>query len=128
MLSLNEIQKAQTEFGRQETLSQFLKALRELGVQHYDMFVEDGHSEYYTLGDEKLVGPAVHDKQTLSNTIDKLGMLACLSLREQGVTDYMEMVTTLAKCGIEKWTFNTEAMTIAFYAIDGTEMLKNKIK
>jgi uncharacterized protein YbcV (DUF1398 family) len=44
-------------------------------------------------------------------------------LHNQGKTDYLEMSQGLADSGIEKWSFDTTKMTIAYYDNEGREIL-----
>lgn len=45
------------------------------------------------------------------------------SLHEQGKTNYVQMSQGLAESGIEKWTFDTNRMTIVYDDTEGNEML-----
>jgi uncharacterized protein YbcV (DUF1398 family) len=46
-----------------------------------------------------------------------------LNLHNQQKTTYMEMSKGLAASGIEKWTVDTNNMTMAFYDKAGNQML-----
>ena len=88
----------------------------------------DGHSEYYGKHNHKVVSPPVHEQLSIAKTSSRDGLLSHLSLHNQGKTNYLEMSKGLANSGIEKWTLDTNEMTITYYGIDGIEMLVEEIK
>jgi uncharacterized protein YbcV (DUF1398 family) len=49
-------------------------------------------------------------------------MRHCVDLHNQGKTSYLEMSKGLAESGIEKWIFDTNRMTIAYYDREGNEV------
>jgi uncharacterized protein YbcV (DUF1398 family) len=55
-------------------------------------------------------------------------LLKHLNLHSQGKTSYLEMSQGLAENWIEKWTFDTNEMTMTYCSIDGIEMLTEAIK
>ena len=128
MFTLEQINDIHDSLGNAETLSQYLEALKSIGVEKYDSFITDGHSEYYGKGGCKVVSPPVHKKISIAKTSNKERFRKHLDLHNQGKTDYLEMSTGLADCGIEKWTFDTNKMTIAYYDRDGNELLVEAIK
>ena len=57
MFTLEEINDIHDRLGEAETLPQYLEALKNIGVDKYDSFITDGHSEYFGKGDYKIVSP-----------------------------------------------------------------------
>ena len=127
MFTLDQINDIHERLGKQATLPQYLQALKAIGVDKYDSFIADGHSEYYGNDSQKVVSPPVHEKFTIAKTSNREGLLRHLSLHNQGKTDYVEMSKGLAESGIEKWTFDTSKMTITYYDKDGHRMLVEAI-
>ena len=128
MFTLEQINNIHDRLGNAETLSQYLEALKNIGVDAYDSFITDGHSEYFGKGGHKVVSPPVHEKLTIAETSDRESFLKHLNLHNQGKTPYLEMSKGLADSGIEKWTFDTNKMTIAYYDKGGNEILVEAIK
>jgi uncharacterized protein YbcV (DUF1398 family) len=128
MFTLQHINDIHARFGNAETLAQYLQALRAIGVATYDSFVTDGHSVY--IGDDGaiVVSPAVHEVLTIAPTSDREQFLEQLELHQQGKTNYLEMSQGLAASGIEKWTFDTNAMTLAYYDQAGNQLLSETIQ
>jgi uncharacterized protein YbcV (DUF1398 family) len=128
MFTLEQINNVHARLGKQSSLHDYLSALHALGVMRYDSFLSDGHSEYYGKDGTKIVSEAEHEKHTIAATCNKEGFLEHLRLHEQGKTDYFEMSKGLAGCGIEKWTFDTENMSITYYDLKGNDVLSEAIK
>jgi len=128
MFTLEQINDIHDRLGEAETLPQYLEALKNIGVDKYDSFITDGHSEYFGKGDHKVVSPAVHENLSIAETSNRESFLKHLKLHSEGKTNYLEMSKGLADSGIEKWTFDTNKMTIAYYDRDGNEILVEAIK
>ena len=128
MFTLEQINNIHDRLGNAETLSQYLEALKNIGVDKYDSFITDGHSEYFGKGGHKVGSPPVHEKLTIAETSNRESFLKHLNLHNDGKTSYLEMSKGLADSGIEKWTFDMNKMTIAYYDKDGNEMLVEAIK
>jgi len=127
MFTLDQINRIHDRLGNAETLPQYLEALKNIGVDYYDSFITDGHSEYFGRGGHTVVSPPVHEKLTIAETSNRESFLKHLDLHNQGKTNYLEMSTGLADSGIEKWTFDTNKMTIAYYDKVGNEILVEAI-
>ena len=127
MFTLEQIDHVHNRLGNAETLAQYLEALKNIGVDHYDTFITDGHSEYFGQGGHKVVSSPVHEKLSIAPTGDRESLLKHLDLHSQGKTTYLEMSKGLADSGIEKWTFDTNKMTIAYYGREENEILVEAI-
>ena len=68
MFTLEQINDVHDRLGNAETLSQYLKALKNIGVDYYDSFITDGHSEYFGKGGHKVISPPVHEKLPIAET------------------------------------------------------------
>lgn len=128
MFTLDQINDIHERLGKQATLPDYLRALKGIGVNKYDSFLTDGHSDYFGEDNQMIVSPPVYEKLTVAQPGNREEFLNHLKLHEQGEIDYFEMSKRLADSGIEKWTFDTNQMTITYYAKDGTEMLVEPIE
>ncbi|MFC9694183.1 DUF1398 family protein [Kribbella sp. NPDC056951] len=68
-----------------------------------------------------------HAVFTVAAEADKDAMAEQLRLHETGVTSYVEMSRGLAEAGVEKWIFDTGALTIAYYDRAGNVLLSEQI-
>jgi uncharacterized protein YbcV (DUF1398 family) len=128
MFTFDQIADIHDRLGNKDTLGGYLRALRDIGVETYDSYIADGHSEYYGTDGQRLVGPAVHEPFAIAKTCDKEGFLRYMQQVEQGGVGYVEMSRTLANHGVEKWTFDTEKLTITYLDKAGNVLLDEKVK
>ena len=127
MFTLEHIHAIHDRFGQAETLAQYLQELKAIGVEMYDSFVTDGHSEYFGKNGQKVVSPPVHETLSVVGISNRAQFLEHLELHVQGKTTYLEMSQGLAASGVEKWTFDTNHMTITYYDKAGNRLLAEVI-
>jgi uncharacterized protein YbcV (DUF1398 family) len=61
VFTLDQINDIHERLGKQTTLPQYLQALKAIGVDKYDSFLTDGHSEYYGNDSQKVVSTGTRD-------------------------------------------------------------------
>jgi len=127
MFTLEQINEIHDRLGSAESLAQYVRALNALGVETYDSYILDGHSEYFGKSGYMVISPPAHETLTIADTSDKEQFLRHLNLHNQGKTSYREMSKSLADSGIEKWTVDTKNMTMTFYDKRRNEMLAETI-
>lgn len=128
MFTLEQITDIHDRLGNAETITQYLQALRSIGVDTCDSFVADGHSEYGGENGQKVVSPPLHETLTVAQTSNREKLLEQLDLHNQGNTSYLEMSKGLAESGVEKWSFDTIAMTLTYYDQAGHELFAEAIQ
>jgi len=128
MFTIEQINDLHTRFGKAETLAEYVRALNAIGVEKYDSYLTDGHSEYFGKHGHKVNSPPTHEKLSIAEQSNREKFLNYLKLHEQGQTTYIEMSKGLAESGIEKWTVDTSKMTIIFYDKAGHDMLVESIE
>jgi uncharacterized protein YbcV (DUF1398 family) len=127
MFTIEQINDIHDRLGNAETLAAYVGALKAIGIEKYDSYLSDGHSEYFGVQGHKVSSPPAHDKLSIAETSNSQEFLKHLKLHEQGKTSYIEMSQGLAQSGIEKWTVDTNKMTMIFYDKAGKEMLVETI-
>jgi uncharacterized protein YbcV (DUF1398 family) len=125
--TIEQINDIHDRLGNANTLADYVRALKAIGIDKYDSYLTDGHSEYFGKHGHKVSSPPHHDKLSIAETSSKENFLKHLKLHEQGKTSYVEMSQGLADSGIEKWTVDTSQMTMIFYDKSGSEMLVETI-
>jgi len=123
MFTLEQINRAHDRLGDAATLPEYVRTLHAIGVETYTSYVSDGHSEYLGRDGYAIESPAVHEELTIADTSTREQFLEHLHLHNQQRTTYLEMSKGLAESGIEKWTVDTNTMTMAFYDKAGNELL-----
>ncbi len=128
MFTIEQINDLHARLGKAETLIEYVRALNAIGIEKYDSYLTDGHSEYFGKRDHKVISPPAHDKLSIAEKSNRENFLKHLELHEQGKTTHIEMSKGLAVSGIEKWTVDTSKITMIFYDKAGSEMLVERIK
>jgi uncharacterized protein YbcV (DUF1398 family) len=127
VFTIEQIEELHGRLGNAETLSEYVRSLAALGVERYDSFVSDGHSEYLGHDAFRVISDAAHDELTIAESSDRDEFLDQLRNHERGKTSYQEISMGLAASGIERWTVDTHAMTMAFYDRAGHVLLVEQI-
>ena len=128
MFTIEHINDLHDRLGNLETFPQYVRAVNSLGVETYDSYLTDGHSEYFGSDGCAIKSPAVHEKRTIASTSNREQYLEYLNLHNEHKTSYLEMSKRLAESGIEKWTVDANKMTVTFYDKAGNEMLIEAIE
>jgi uncharacterized protein YbcV (DUF1398 family) len=127
VFTIEQIEELHGRLGNAETLSDYVRSLAALGIARYDSFVSDGHSEYLGRDAHRVTSQAVHDELTVAESSDSDAFVDHLRRHEHGETSYLEMSKGLADSGIERWTVNTDAMTMTFYDRSGRALRVEQI-
>jgi len=127
MFTIEQINDLHARLGSARTLPEYVRALNALGVERYDSYLADGHSEYFGEGGHRVVSAPVHEVLSVAETGQRETFLQHLRRHERRQTTYVEMSRGLAESGIEKWTVDTARMTMTFYDKAGREMLVEQI-
>ena len=128
MFTIEQINGLHARLGSARTLPEYVRELKALGVERYDSYLADGHSEYFGQGGHRVVSPPVHEVLPVAETAKRETFLQHLRRHERRETTYLEMSRGLAQSGIEKWTVDTGRMTMTFHHKAGSEMLVEQIK
>jgi uncharacterized protein YbcV (DUF1398 family) len=127
MFTIEQINDLHDRLGSAKTLAEYVRALKAIGVERYDSYLADGHSEYFGQSGDRVASPPVHEVFPVAESGQREMFLEHLGRHERRETSYLEMSRGLAQSGIEKWTVNTGRMTMTFYDKAGTEMLMEQI-
>ena len=74
-----------------------------------------------------MTSPSEHEELKIAEISNREDFIKHLNLHSQGKTSYVEMSRGLADSGIEKWTFDTNKMTMTYYDKGGNVMLLEEI-
>lgn len=127
MFTMQQIEGLHARFGSAKTLVDYVRALKALGVEHYDSYLADGHSEYFGKDGYTLISRSVHEVLVVADVAQREAFLEHLRRHELGQSNYLEMSKGLAQSGVEKWTVDTAGMTMTFSDKTGRSMLVNEI-
>ena len=127
MFTIEQINDLHARLGSARTFPEYVRALKALGVERYDSYLADGHSESFGQGGRRVVSPPVHEVLAVAEIGERETFIQHLRRHEQRQTTYLEMSMGLAQSGIEKWSVDTGRMTMTFYDKAGREMLVEQI-
>jgi Protein of unknown function (DUF1398) len=68
VFTIGQINDLRARLGSTKTLVEYLRGLRTLGVERYDFYLADGHSEYFGQGGHRVVYPPVHEVLPVAET------------------------------------------------------------
>jgi len=68
MFTIEEINDLHARLGSARTLAEYMGGLKALGVEGYDSYLADGHSEYFGQGGHRIVSPPVHEVLPVTET------------------------------------------------------------
>ncbi|ULH15820.1 DUF1398 domain-containing protein [Deinococcus sp. KNUC1210] len=128
MFEIEQINALHTRLAKASTLLAYIKALSDLGIERYDSYLADGHSEYYGKNGQVVSSPPVHGELHISEKSDQAAFLYHLKIHEQGESTYFELSEGLAESGVNKWTVDTTRASMTYYDKFGNEMLTEEIK
>ncbi len=128
VFTIEQIDELHDRLGKADTLAQYLQSLKAIGVTRSDSFVTDGHSEFFGKDGHMVVSAPAHEQLIVAERSSPEGLVEQLGRHSQGRTSYVEMSNGLADIGVEKWTFDMNAMTITYYDKAGNEMLVEAIE
>ena len=103
----------------QNTVSDYLKDLRKIGVVAYATFISDGHSEYFDCEGNALSSEPIYERRDVSDRADADAARKALDAHSSGDTDYFAFTRQLADAGVCTWVMDPVRMTCAFCSKSG---------
>jgi uncharacterized protein YbcV (DUF1398 family) len=91
MFTIEQIDDLHARLGSARTFLEYVRALKALGVERYDSYLVDGHSEYFGQNGHRVVSPPVHEVLPVAETGQREAFLQHLRRHERGQTTYLEM-------------------------------------
>ncbi len=127
MFTTEQLKQAHSKVKSGADFPQYIKDIAALGVQQYETFVRDGHTEFKGTGGHQAQWEAKYAEQAIATQSDKETFVAKLKEHQQGQSDYPSFCKSCAETGIEKWIVNIPAMTCTYYNMAGQEVLVEAI-
>ncbi|MEV4264286.1 DUF1398 family protein [Kribbella sp. NPDC049584] len=122
MFTIDQINEIHDRHGKAATLPAYLNALREIGVQESVSFVTDGHTEHRGADGYVVSTPPAHQTFAIAEVSDRAMLAEALKVK-----DYVKMSKALADSGIQKWIFDTHALTISYLDKAGNTLLEEDV-
>src|SRR5271169_1212935 len=85
MFTIEQINELHDRLGSAKALAEYVRALKLLGVERYDSYLADGHSEYFGQGGQRVVSPPAHE------VLQREAFLQHLRRHEQRQTTHLDV-------------------------------------
>ena len=127
MFTITQIKEAHSKVKSGSDFPVYIQDLIELGVQGYDIFVNDGHEEYFGSDNYRVAATKTYDTIVIAPLANKERFIEFLVMHQDGQTDYLTFCNHAAQCGIAKWSVNIIEMTCTYFDQSNSAILIEKI-
>ena len=127
MFTIAQIKEAHSKVKSGADFPSYIQDLIELGVQGYDIFVNDGHEEYFGTENYRVAATKNYDSIVITPFANKERFIEFLVMHQDGQTDYLTFCNHAAQCGISKWSVNIIEMTCTYFDQSDAAILIEKI-
>ncbi|MBB6571182.1 GNAT family N-acetyltransferase [Kribbella sandramycini] len=125
--TLAQVEEIHERLGSASTPAAYLGALRAVGVWSSDSYLADGRTTYFGADGLAVTTEPAHEVFEVAATSDQVAVVELLEQVAAGGVSYVDMSRGLAELGVEKWTFDTEALTITYYDRAGRALLAEQV-
>lgn len=127
MFTIPQIKELHSKVKSGADFPAYIQDLIAIGVQGYDIFVKDGHEEYFGTNDYRVAAPANYDPIPVAPLTNKERFIEFLVMHQDGQTNYLTFCNHAAQCGIAKWSVNLVEMTCTYFDPSDAAILIEKI-
>lgn len=127
MFTVEQIKEANAKVKSGADFPRLAQDLIDLGVKTNDVYVRDGHAEYFGTDNHAVKTNAIYPVIEVADESDAEKFKNYLKIHQQGQTDYPTFCQHSAETGVEKWTLDFDKMTCTYLNKKGSEMLVEKI-
>ena len=127
MFRIDQIKEAHSKVKSGADFPVYIQNLIALGVQGYDIFVDDGHEEYFGTDNYRVATTNNYESIAIAPLASKERFIEFLVMHQDGQTDYLTFCHHAAQCGIAKWSVNIIEMTSTYFDLSDAAVLIEKI-
>lgn len=127
MFTIEQIAAANAKVKSGADFPNLVQELIGLGITSNDVYVRDGHAEYFGKGDYSVSSGANYSPLKIADKSDPEKFTNYLKIHQQGQTDYPTFCRHSAETGVEKWTLDFDKMTCTYFDKAGNEILTENI-
>jgi uncharacterized protein YbcV (DUF1398 family) len=127
MFTIAQIKELHSKVKSGADFPAYIQDLIAIGVQGYDIFVNDGHEEYFGANNYRIAATKTYDTITIAPAPNKERFIEFLVMHQDGQTDYLTFCHQAAQCGIAKWSVNIIEMTCTYFDQSDAPILIEKI-
>lgn len=127
MFTLKQIEEAHSKVKSGADFPKYIQEIKALGVNEFETWVKDSHTEYFGENGYKTSSNPMYENLEIKDSSHPSKFKHCLSIHQQGETDYLTFCKDCAETGIEKWIASLSKMTCIYYDRAGNEILVEAI-
>ncbi|MNK33699.1 hypothetical protein D3C87_521920 [compost metagenome] len=127
MFTLAQIESAHSNVESGKNFPTFAKTIKDLGVQTFETFVEDGSSIYKGNDGYEVSGVQQYAPILIFGIVNPDKFLANLRNHQQGNTDFFQFCKDCADSGIFKWIVDLNEKTCTYYDSEGNHIFEEQI-
>jgi uncharacterized protein YbcV (DUF1398 family) len=127
MFTLDQIKAAHGKVKSGADFPEYVQDLIVLGVEKYNTYVSDSHTEYFGKNDYQVKSAPKYAALVVAESGDKEKFHKRLKIHQQGQTDYATFCKDAAESGVEKWTVDMKKMTCVYYDKAGNKIFSEAI-
>ena len=105
----------------------YIEEIKQLGITHYNSYVEDGHIDYSGDNNHQVTAPTKYGRLHIAGKSNIDAFKADLAAHQQGKTSFLTFCSDCAKSGIERWSVDINKMTCTYYVKAGNAVLVEEI-
>lgn len=127
MFTLEQIREAHSRVKSGADFPRYAADMRDLGVQHYDFFTEDGRTVYHGAGGFSVEQPPRYERKEVSDRASGEELGRFLKAHQAGESDFPTFCGQAAAAGVEKWRTDVDNMEVAYFDKSGIKLLSEPI-
>ena len=127
MFTIEEIKTAHAKVKTGADFPNFIKEIKQMGVERYDVYVINGMAIYFGNDDHSAEGAPAYEPLLIEVQSSAEDLKEALNSHQRGETDYQTFCTQAAGAGVEKWVGDLKAMTVTYLDATGEELVVEEI-
>lgn len=127
MFTLAQIEAAHSDVESGKNFPAFAKTIKELGVQTFETYVEDGSTTYKGTDETQVTSAQQYAPLLIYGIVNPEKFVADLRNHQQGNTDFFQFCKDCADSGVFKWIVDLDAKTCTYYDCEGKSIFEEKI-
>jgi uncharacterized protein YbcV (DUF1398 family) len=125
--TIEAIKAAEQKIQTGADFPQFIKELKEMGVERNDIYVMNGMSIYFGQDDHTVESAPAYEPLLIEEQSSIEDLKEALKVHQAGETDYQTFCRQAAAAGVEKWVTDLKGMTVTYLDMSGNELVVEKI-
>lgn len=128
MFTVEQIRVAHKQVKSGADFPAYIQELEKIGVKYYEVFVIDGHIDYYGTNNFKTTSPPMYENLVIVETPNPVKFQADLKAHQGGKTSFSDFCQDAAKSGVHRWTVCMDKMSCSYSDKLGNVILIEEIR